>query len=228
MERGPGPGPHSPHCVGGGHAGTPAFRGARGGLSAGIRGPEPPRERPAGWASGPSVRGACRAVLCHYPAMDGVGEAWRLAWSTRVVSRGPTPGINPWRGQDPATPLPLTWLLWPACITWIFLRTTWQGLGIKDGVSGGSYSSLPASTHSLGGTAWSHAGPKHRQLRSCTSGGASRRQRREAAAGTRGGQSGEGAQGSHSPQESVLGTEAEIMSFTLAAEPLSAHCDWDA
>lgn len=56
---------------------------------------------------------------------------------------------------------------------------------------------------------------------------ASRRQRREVAAGTRGGQSGQGAQGSHIPQESVLETEAEIISFTLAADPLSAHCDWD-
>lgn len=52
-------------------------------------------------------------------------------------------------------------------------------------------------------------------------------QRQEAAAGTGGGQSGEGAEGSHIPHKSVLETAAEIMSFTLAADRLSAHCDWD-
>lgn len=40
---------------------------------------------------------------------------------------------HPCGGQDPATPLPLTWLLRPAFIKWIFLQTTWQGLDIKYG-----------------------------------------------------------------------------------------------
>lgn len=144
----------------------------------------------------------------------------------RVYSCGPTSGISQCRGRDPATPLPLTWLLRPVFIKWIFRRTTWQGLGKKYGDVWWKLfipSCFDAQPWRDGVESRRTQGKRVRHQRQSRCGA----QHQEAAGGTCGGQSGEGAEGSHIPHKSVLETAAEIMSFTLAANQLSAHCDWD-